>query len=182
MAILTVDDLREHIETSLGEAALQRLLDGTEALIVARAGAAGSTTELVDGGYRLLTLSRPLGSVTSIVERYTDDDQLTLSATANDDYLIWPGGTVIERLTGGTNSRRTWHGRVLVTYTPADDDDLRALAQLALIKLEMAFTPGLAMTVIGSWTEQYLQGKSYDEQREEILATLDPQPTMRVIG
>ena len=182
MAILTVDELREHVETSLGDSAVQRLLDGTEALIVARAGPSGAVTELVDGGYRFITLSRPAGSVASVVERYTDDDQLTLSATVNDDYLIHPGGTVVERLTGGTNSAHRFRGRVYVTYTPAGDDDLRALVQIQLCKLEIAFTPGLAMTVIGSWTEQYQQGASYEEQQEDILSILDPDPSIVVIG
>ena len=178
--ILTVSEFREHVETSLGNAAVQRLLDGAEALIVARAGVSGSITELAGGGYRWITVTRPIGTLTSIIEDYgADDDPVTLAA---DDYLVFPPGTVIERLSGGTNSGLRWSGRVLVTYTPVDDTAIRKLVQLQLAKLEIAFTPGLAMTVIGSWTEQYLQGKTYPEQQADILNALSPDPQMVVVG
>lgn len=178
--ILTVDEFREHVETSLGDAAVQRLLDGAEALIVARAGAAGAATELVDGRGRFVTISRPASAVTSVVERYgADDDPVTLAA---DDYILYPGGTVFERITGGTNSSSNFRGRVFVTYTPASDDDLRAIVQLGLVKLDIAYDPALKRTVIGAWTEEYNTERSLEDQREDLLSLLDVNPSMVVIG
>jgi hypothetical protein len=58
MTLLTVDQFREHVETSLVDDAIQRLLDDAEAEIIRYAGDLGSITELIDGGSSRLVLSR----------------------------------------------------------------------------------------------------------------------------
>jgi hypothetical protein len=180
VAILTVEQLREHIESPLEDDALQRLLDGTEDLIVRHAGASGSITELLGGSGAYLTTSRPISSVTSIVERHGETDAVTLAA---DDYrLINAGGYVIQRRSGGTNSRYLWNPWTQIVYTATDDADLRVLVQLGLIEIESNVKPGITMRQIGSWTEQYNAGTSRDDLIDDCLSLLDPAPSMTVIG
>jgi hypothetical protein len=169
MTLLTVDEFREHVATSLGDDAVGRLLDDAEAQIVAYAGSAGSVTELVDGGFGRLSLSRPTSSVTSITETVG-----TTSVTLATDDWRHRGAYVLERLNTGTNARWTWNRLVTVVYTPDDDSVQRKAVQLELVKLEIAFTPGLAAETVGSWTQQYVTSGSapLSDQRSELLARL----------
>jgi hypothetical protein len=177
--ILTVDELREHVSSELGDDALQRLLDDAEAAILAYAGAAGDVTELIDGGFARLALSRPAVSITSITERQGTTD----TTLATDDYRIRAQGYVLERLTGGTNSRSTWRDLVTVVYEAADDTAIRQIVQVELVKLAITFDPYLASKTIGAWTETYATAdKSIEEWRGEILARLSFEPGLMVVG
>lgn len=179
MTILTVAELREHVPTTLVDDAVQRLLDAAEAEIVRVAGAPGSTTELLAGGGRFLTLSKPASAFTSVTEtRYGD---VTLLAT--DDYLVHPGGYLLERQTGGANSRHTWFGQVAVIYTPVDDEDIRIGVQIDLMNLVLNYSAGLTSETVGSWTRQFRQALDANSiERDEILGRLNPLPGMVVVG
>ncbi len=168
--ILTVDELREHVNTDLADTALQRLLDAAEWAIVNRAGAPGARTELAAGGYRFIALSRPAASIGSIVETVGSTD-LTL---ATDDYLIGLGEMLVERLSTGTNARSVWNDRVTVVYTPVDDDPVRKEVQIALCKLAINHQPGLAEEIIGEWTERFTNNSAWSNQaeRDSILERL----------
>lgn len=179
MTILSVEEFRTFAETALEDDPLQVFLDAAEAEIVRSAGPGGQTTELFGGGLRIISLSRPADSIDSITETiYTTVDTL-----AADDYLLYPGGYLIERLQTGTNGRWRWWGRVAVTYTPADEEALRKAIQVDLVKLALSYSPGLTSTTIGSWTEQYQQAiGAHADERDSILARLAPHPMMVVVG
>lgn len=180
MAILTVDELREHIESPLGNDALQLLLDAAEELIVARAGASGARTEIIDGGGRYLPVSRPIDSISSIKE-LVGTTETTLAA---DDYLE-RGDLLLQRLEYGTNPSSYWRGRVTVAYTPATDDASRKKVQLDLCQLALTYQPGLAEEDIGAWRQVFTTSNSawnVDSEREAILAQLDVSLGMVVIG
>lgn len=137
MAILTVSQLQEHIETDLGSDAIQRLADAAEQLIVREAGSASAITEVVNawgfgrGRDRIIFTARPISSISSIKERDdADDDQTTLSA---DDYR--QEGRRLIRLRDGTNPRLYWAQHVEVIYTPSTDSNIRELVQIDLVKL-----------------------------------------------
>jgi hypothetical protein len=175
MAILTVDEVREHVVTQLGDDALQRLLDAAEYLIVERAGPAGARTEVLAGGYRLISVSRPIDTAQAIAitERspYGDDTVTTLQAN---DFLIHSGGMLIERLTTGDHARSRWYGRPVMAYTPLNDAALRAEVQIDLVKAALSYNPGLTMQQIGSWSEQYAANSVWNNasEREAILDRL----------
>lgn len=171
MAILTVDELREHVNSGLSDEALQRLLDAAEVAIVARAGAPGARTELVGGGTRFISVSRPIVAVTSI----TEDLDGTDTVLALDDYRIRTGDLLLERISGGTHSRSTWNGPVQIIYTPVDDTALREEVQIDLIRAALAYSPGLTGQQIGSWSEQYAANSVWNNaaERDSILARLD---------
>lgn len=181
MTLLTVDELREHVNSALGDTALERLLADAEAAIVQRAGPPGDRTQIAGGGYRFIALHRPATAITSIVERQGTTDT-TLAA---DDYLLRPGGYLLERLTDGTHPRGScWAPRVTVIHSPVDDEATRIAVQIDLVNLELSFAPGLAEQTIGEWTERYTNNSAWnsDTERETILARLDVDAGMMVVG
>ena len=178
---LTVGDLREHVNSPLGDVALQRLLDDAAAAIVQRAGASGDSTQIAGGGYRFIVLHRPAVSITSVSERYGLVDTI-LNA---DDYLLQPGGYMLERLTNGTTPRGYfWAPRVTVVYATADNDAVRIGCQIDLVKLQLSYNPGLSSESIGTWTEYYANSSAWnnDDERESILCRLDAEPGMMIVG
>ncbi len=182
--ILTTDQLRQFVDFATGDdadAAMQLLLDATEADIVAVAGAAaGNVTELVRGGWSTLVLSRPIASVSAIM----DDVYGYGLALASDDYRFDVGGFVLTRLWDGTNPGDTWGPWVTVTYTAADTTDSRVGVQIGLVRLMLAYHPGILSQRIGDWEETYQATNSvsgYATERAALLNTLSNGPRMAVI-
>jgi hypothetical protein len=181
MTLLTTAEYRAFDPVAdIEDAALQLLLDAAEADIVRVAGPVGSYTEYVDAGGRLTILGRQAAAIGSVTETARlSTSPVTLSA---DDYLLWPRGTVLERLGTGTHPRSYWSGRVTVTYTLADDSDIRKVVQRDLVSLALNYSPGLTSTTVGSWTEMYSQAVGAQEQeRQSILARLSDGPRMAVM-
>lgn len=178
MTLLTVDELREHVSTGLVDDALQRLLDAAEYVITDRAGPAGTRTEIVGGGTRYLTVSRPIDSITSITETLLNSSQL-LSAN---DYRA--RGYLIERMVIGDHGRFRWWGDATVVYEPVDDEALRIEVEIDLCKSALNYTPGATMEQIGSWTEQFAASAIWNNavERESILSRLDSDIGMIVVG
>jgi len=143
MTILTPNELREHVETDLSDAALFRILSAAEQRIVDVAGEhpAGTLSEYIDriGALspptRRIYLARKIATVVEIRERdFLDDDETTL---ASDDWRK-TGSREIVRLREGTNSRLYWAPFVAVDYTAVDDMALRRQAQIDLAKIALA--------------------------------------------
>lgn len=171
MAILTVSQLREHVETDLGDDAVQRLADAAEEMILRAVGSAAAVTELYDehdytyGRERSLYASLPVSSITSVKERDTPDGtQTTLAA---DDYSL-RGNRELLRLRDGTNPRLLWAPYVEVIYTPATDAGLRKLAQINLVKLASMYS-GATSETMGDFSFSH---GAYADQVRDILATL----------
>jgi len=133
--ILTVTQLRQHVTSGLSDDALQRLAEAAEKDITAKFGAAGEVTEYLDGGYQQLVLRRRVGTITSVTESSDTDDPLVL---ADDDYRV--EGYLLRRLDTGTNPGTTWQGEVKVVHTPPDTEVDRVRLQVALVKLDLAYS------------------------------------------
>lgn len=177
---LTVDQLREHVTSGLGDDALQRLLDAAYVAIAARIGASGTRTELAFGGFRTIALGRPASSVTGVTETV---GTTTTTLNAN-DYRLRPDTYTVERLSTGTNSRWAWAGAVEVTYTAVDDDALRDSVAIDLVRLALTSNPGLTSETIGAWTEQYASNAQWNstEEYQSILSRLESAPSLVVVG
>lgn len=181
MTLLSEAQIREHITTALVSDALMRLADAAEEAIIERAGPTLDEYILTDVTERFrpsgpaLMLSRRAESVVSVSEYAHRSDPTELAA---DDYALSSSGNMLRRLRDGTNPATAWHPDVDVTYTPFTDTASRYRVQLELIKLDIAFNPTLASQTIGSWTEQYAQGRPYHEQREDLLASLHGDPVV----
>jgi hypothetical protein len=165
MTILTAAEAREHIETSLEDDALERLLDAAEAAIIDRAGP--NPTEDTDTATAeerhsprgdLLMLSRVPGVIVSVTEGTTEVDP--------EKYAQRPGSAVLRRI------GRSWCGPVTVAYIPEGDLAERIRVQIALVKLDLASTPGITSERVGPWTQETATGPAYVAEREALLASL----------
>ena len=169
MADLTVAQFRAFpgtpSEDVLPDASLQILLDAAIAAVNEVAGATGEVTEHIHGhGYARITVARLIGTIASVTE-----DDVVLAA---DDYRA--SGYVIKRTGHGTNPSWRWGSYLTVVYTPADDTAERQRVQLELVKLDLAYQPGLAGQKIGTWEETYSASSvmNYEIERGLILASL----------
>lgn len=165
--------------TSLGDEALQSLLDAALEAIVARFGSINDeAVEQRRPTGPLIRLSQRAQQIISVSEQTSvgwtfggwggttvDLDVL--------DYQLRPGGSILERLATGPNPARRWRGRVEVHYWPVDDGAERDRVAVDLVKLDLAYAPGLVEQTIGTWTERYArQDTPYQAEREAILASL----------
>lgn len=160
-ALLTPAQLRAALpgQTSLTDDSLQMLLDATAAAIALRWGpVAGPLTERTTGGARVIFLRRPAASITSVSELYAGTGR-ALVAT---DWRLRSSGMSLLRLP----VRSDW-GDVEVVYVPTDDTAERKRIQLALMKLELAYS-GLASQTDGSHSESQ-DTAGYSGEREAIL-------------
>jgi len=180
MAILTVEEFRAFVTTTLSDAAIQILLDAAEELIVGFAGDDATATELIDGGHRRLALQRRASSITSITE--TPWNSTVVTTLAASDYRLRAEGYVIERLSTGTNPRSYWSGLVTVTFDPDGTDALRKAVQLDLVKLDINLDTNLRSHTIGDFSETFANDSSPDSLRADILARLSGDPFMMVVG
>lgn len=172
MTLLSVSELREAVDTSLSDDRVQELLDAAEADIDKAAGDATSQTEYASGGAPALVLSRPAGTITSVTE-WADTASETVIAA--DDYR--KDGYILHRLITGTNPRYTWGGTLVkVVHAPPDTDAERKRAQVALVRLEMAYSSGITSERIGDYSVGYASlpgGTTYEEAKAQILAGID---------
>lgn len=173
---VTPTEFRLHVETSLGDAALQTKLDAAYEAILLHAGpfmvVSGADDQIDEiltprGPGILLRLSRRAASVEEVIEGET-----TLAA---DDYQLRSSGLILRRLDTGTNPATYWRRRVFVQYTPLSDLAIREIVQIALVELDINLTPGATSERIGDWSETQSQGANdIIEQRDAILAQLNP--------
>jgi hypothetical protein len=173
---LTVDRLREFVSSAVSDSSLQILIDAAFDAIDECIGPPGNVSEFFSVTGDLILLSKRAETIVTVREDAASWTPLTL---ATDDYELRPSGRTLVRSQTGTNpgwfwGGPRWTGRVDVTYTPFDDTANRVRVALELVKLSIAFTPGLASQRIGEWAESYTapSAGSYSEQREDILASL----------
>lgn len=182
--LLTLDEVRQFVTFPVSDDAddaLQLLLDATEADILAAAGASdASGVELIRGGWDTLILSRPISSVSAVV----DDVDGSATTLASDDYRFTAGGYVLYRLSTGTHPGGRWGPLVQVTYTSPDTLARYQQVQAQLVRLALGYNPGLLSTRVGDWQETYQATNSvsgYATERESLLSTLSPGPSMVVL-
>ena len=136
MALLTVAELRELVESDLSDTGLGILLDAADYEIIARLGALASQVDVLPGGDHLLHLPRRAASISSVVERYLVEgvglQDTTLVAS---DFELLSDGYRVERKTTGTNSNWVWRGRVTITTVPYDQTGETARRKALLVDL-----------------------------------------------
>lgn len=163
--MLTVDDLREHVTSSLGDDALEMLLGAAYEVIDDRVGSDADVTEVITAGPGpLLMLSRKASAIVSITEGTTDLDPTDFSVS----------GRTLWRLLDGANPQSWWRGRIQVTYTPAVNADRRDAAAVALVSLSLdTLDTGAAQSErIGDWSETFSSTSEVRQKRDDILAEL----------
>ncbi len=169
MALLTVAELREHVESALPDTALERLLAGCELAIAQWAGPLsfdedGHVVEVVDvaraPGRALLRLRQAPATVFSVLDIHGGvESELEPSAYRVEERYL-------RRLGDGV-----WGEWTRVTHAPVDDSAVRRTVLIQLVQLELNVQPGMASQGVGPWSESY--GK-YLRQRNELLRAIRP--------
>lgn len=163
MSLVTLADVRALINTSLGDTALQEVIDSAEAEITNRIGEpqndALSVTivKTLHGGGENLFFPTDLLAIVTVVE-----DDTTLSAT---DYRIWAAG-VLERLPCG----ELWGQRCVVTYKPADDRLRRKSAIIDLVRIDLNRTAMKSEGIAGEYS--YSAPDNWELERKKIFKRL----------
>lgn len=171
MTLLTVDEMREHVESDLSDTALQLLVDAAERRIIRYAGPHDVNRRIsksVDAR-RSTTILLPYRaeSVTSV----TIDEE----ALDTDDYDLEYGGLSVRiwfsrpyNWTSEQYARYTW--LIEVNYVAEDDIDDRKVAQVQLVRMDTQHD-GLASERTGQYSRE---SANYGRERRRILATLRP--------
>lgn len=172
--LLTVAEARKHLTDYPTGAdyddALRRLLEAAEGAITERAGPTGNRTEWHTSDKTFIFPYRSVSAVVSITETVGT----TVTALAANDYRVWPGGRMIERLVTGTNARGSWTGLVTIVYASDADIAQREAVQVLLVQQFLNYHPGLNSETIGSWTQQFTANSVFNWaiERDAILSTL----------
>ena len=163
MTLMAISQVREHVETGLVDDALERFMDSVEEDIDQEFGAVASQVDDLEGKTKLLFTTRPISSITSIVETVGTTD----TTLATNDYKK-RHNSQIDRLNTGTNSRTKWGDRVLVTYVPVDDTKRRQMVYIRLIELAVKYN-ALKGENAGDYSSQSAE---YEKERLGILRGL----------
>ena len=184
--LITVAQLREHVETDLPDTALQRLVDDADAEIQRRYGPHSTTTTETfspSPGDSLLFLTRQCGDTASVVvtEKYPGTLGETTIVLDTTDYEWQDNNRTLRRLPTGTHGPGIWTDTpgqlaawapwVTVAYTPAADDARRVRVLIDLCKLAVVYD-ATSMTMVGKafQTTQL----DYARERNRLMAVLAP--------
>jgi hypothetical protein len=165
-----LEQIRQHVETDLGDEALGRIIADAVEEVEGRYGDDAEMTVLLYGeGSCLLRFQRPVASVTSAKE-YDRFGILETTLTST-DYRVVRGGRLIERLLSGPNPvRGVWAPRVEVVYTPIPEISLRDRVVIDLVKLACQYN-GAQEEDFGSNEYRY-KLSDYGEEREKLLSSI----------
>ena len=167
--LVTADQVREHIGSNSTDTdeLLTRLIEEADRAVVSRYGPHsidGPVTDVLRGGSVRLFPSQAMEGITSVTETAWD----TATVLSPDDYRLWHGGRMLERLSNGSHPRADWGERVELTYTPVDTDHQRRMAIIRLVQLGLPYS-GLQSGSVGPYSAQNLD---YAKEREAILKQL----------
>lgn len=164
MALLTVAQIKEHVETDLSYDALSLLLDDAERLITQTAGEPTASTEThlhsPQESNTRIWLKQKASAITTVTERGIDGVETVLAGTG---YRLMLDGRVLERIDAA------WAPEVRVTYAPVSDLATRKRVQVDLVKLAIQYE-ALSSSSIGSDVSQ--SHLSYQAEREKLLRGL----------
>lgn len=162
MALLTVAEIREHIETDLTTDALTRLLDDADAEIIDRLGALATETEVFEAeGLLRLVLRRKAQSITSAKETILETDY----TLASNDYSLLSDGYTLERRQGTNEPHIRWRGIATIVYVPKDETARRKRLLVDLVKLIVQYD-ARASKSLGDYS---VQNRDYAKEREALF-------------
>lgn len=138
--ILTVAEVREHVETDLVDDVLTRLLENADQEIIDRLGALASHTEVMPGeGLGSLLLSRKASAITSATERIVDENYVLAAS----DFILLSDGYTVRRARGSSYPALSWRGIVTIVSVPVGGaaGELAARKKLLvdLVKLDVEY-------------------------------------------
>jgi len=144
-SLVSPENVKVLVNTSLSDLNLQTVIDRVEAQIVERIGEpqtdgmATTITKIMRGEGYYLFMPTEIYAVVSIVE---DGNTLT-----GDEYQTWAGG-VIERLP----NESYWGDRMTVVYKPVDDRKKRSQVIIDLVRLVLERTAMKSENIAGEYS------------------------------
>lgn len=170
--LMTVDEMREHVETALSDDALQRLMDAAEDDINDHAGlltmedydTAAERTEWVTNQFRnrMIRVKMPVESIVSITSVYSGNPTDTEDPLVDDeDY--WFDGVNIHR------KGYFWGDRVEVVYIPKNTLSQRRACLILLVRLAINSEPGIGFEGAATWQST---SQDYEQSKQRILWSL----------
>jgi hypothetical protein len=144
-SLISPENVKALVNTSLSDLNLQDVIDRVEAQIVERIGEpqtdgmATTITKVMRGEGYYLFMPTEIHAVVSIVE---DGNTLT-----GDEYQTWAGG-VIERLP----NESYWGDRMTVVYKPVDDRKKRSQVIIDLVRLVLERTAMKSESIAGEYS------------------------------
>jgi hypothetical protein len=170
MSLLTPEEVKVRIHTSLTDAQLQTVIDREDAEIVRRFGAhyvdgTTSVSETLQGGMANLYLKRGIASITSVVEKYILPSETGYTLTEDTDFCSWGAEGRIERLPVGLK----WSRFVVVSYVPQDDNARREEALLALVRIALSRTAMRSESIAGEYS---YTSPEWEKERMGVFAAL----------
>lgn len=187
MSLITPAVYKEHdAACTLGDDALQRIIDANESLMIRRLGphaqAGSNAVERFEGGQRTALLQQPAASIVQVRERRGFWQSSAWVVLGTDDWLLENGGLTLRRLAGGTNSWYVWGAEIEVTYVPMANIAERVVALIDLCSLDVSggasgsMSGGLTSRTMGSWSESYGSGGgtsgTVKSKKNAVLASL----------
>jgi hypothetical protein len=181
MSLITPAVYREHDPgTSLGDDAIQRLIDSNEAYMIRILGphsrVGSPVVETFLGRARTRLLRQRAGAVVQVRERASVGDAWTTLDPG--DFLALDGGQTLARLASGPNSSHAWAVQTEVTYVPTDNLAERVVALLDMVGADASqgvTSGGITSRTMGSWSESYGSGEaSAQAAKDRILAKIHP--------
>lgn len=135
MPKLTLDEVRDQVQSDLTSAAFGKVYAAEERRIVKVVGKDTAVIERKNAlGLVDLFTHRTIGTINSIKERVSvSSDEVTL---ASDDFRV-VGERRIRRLSTGTNGGSWWGVEVVIDYDPVDNIDLRNSTLVELCRISV---------------------------------------------
>lgn len=165
--MMTVEALRQHIETGMPDEALQRILDSETAAIERVTGISSAGSMQVRGGTLSFMLTVYGATVTGIVEIDRYGAVETLNGT---DYRVLNGGMTFERSQLGDHPASCWADYLTITYALATSPEA-VVTLIALCKLAIRYSGLRTETVGQDYTETTLD---YTKERNALLRSIWP--------
>jgi hypothetical protein len=167
MTLVSVEHVRQRVQTDLTDVAIQDLIDNEESEVVRRYGAHGdgviSVTESREPTNCNLFLSRPFVSITSVTEYQTLGGSGAALTAAQ--YYAWPAQGRIERVPRGT----AWGPLVTTVYVPVDDRAKRRRVIIELVRLAIEQPAMDAESVAGEYS---FTAGDFEVKRRELYRRL----------
>lgn len=165
--LVTVEQVRQRVQTSLTDVAVQDIIANEESELIRRYGAHGdgsiTVTESCEPTSCNVFLRRPIAALTSITEYQSVSG--SGSVLTSTQYRLWGDQGRIERLPRGTG----WGELVEVVYSPVDDRDRRRRVIIELARLAIEQVAMQAESVAGEYS--YTAG-DFEAKRRDLYRRL----------
>jgi hypothetical protein len=190
MSLITPAVYREHnAGTSLGDDALQRLIDANETRMIRILGphydpGVPVVEEIAVHWKRtIINLKQAASEILAVQSRPGGSYDWTVLVP--DDYYLSESGLLLHRVGSGSTGGSSWTGVNEVAYIPRFNLEERIGVLLRMTGVDETRGPstsGVTARTMGSWSEQYgsVSGTAPDPEKDEMLASLLPMGGMTI--